>query len=531
MNADLTHSTRRQHAATANSARHLAKVIVGSVAVFTVWLLGWLDQLPILKQLGDHALSSSVIQAQRSPALMLMQAGTAILAILTGIFIAAGEPTRKREGRTLFLLGYVVLTAVMARQANFPAFLPGYYELVVSWIAITAVVVALFVREWTGRPPLLIWTWRRWTIALTGVAALAFLPGAFGAASPVSTAIYALLIAPPLTVSLWWILTFAFRRNLRTVFEALILLSLWSWIATLSALLIIGTIQYGVDGLDTFFADGARAQAFTPRSIAEQWTLIGSLPALVFASAMLIGASLIRAIETNARAEALIAEQRRDLEASRAALEAETHRRIFLEERGRLMRDIHDGIGGQLLTMLLLLRAGQSEPQSIERQVEDCLTDLRLIVDSLDGFDGDLEEAMLSLRARLLEQVRAAGLKLNWVDNGVDLSTWAFAARETLSICRFIQEAVTNAVRHSGGAEITVAIAQSGDDGTLSISIEDDGHGLPEGGAAQAGRGLGNLQTRAKALGGQCSIQNRRVASGLSVVLALTNPSASSASP
>ena len=172
------------------------------------------------------------------------------------------------------------------------------------------------------------------------------------------------------------------------------------------------------------------------------------------------------------------------------------------EERQRIMRDMHDGIGGQLTGLLLELRADRLSAQAMARGIESSLNDLRLVVDSLDQEHGSLAPALASLRARLERQTQAAGVTLAW--RGEPDDAMVFAPAEVLQISRIVQEAVTNALRHAEAKNIVIAVISRGD--TLTISVKDDGRGLPA--EATHGRGLNNMRARAQRLGGELSIAN-----------------------
>ena len=71
--------------------------------------------------------------------------------------------------------------------------------------------------------------------------------------------------------------------------------------------------------------------------------------------------------------------------------------------------------------------------------------------------------------------------------------------RPTLQVLRIIQEAVTNAMRHSGAKQIKLA-SQLREDGLIQISVHDNGRGMPE--EIKGGRGLASMRSRAEAVGG-----------------------------
>jgi two-component system sensor histidine kinase UhpB len=191
-------------------------------------------------------------------------------------------------------------------------------------------------------------------------------------------------------------------------------------------------------------------------------------------------------------------------------------RQVLLEERQRIVRDMHDGIGGQLLGLILQVRGRKVEPPEVEAALESSLSDLRLIVDSLDSAEDGLAAALRSVEHRIRGQVEAADVVLE-VDHGLlDDDDKPLGARITLNIVRIVQEAVTNALRHSKGDRIRLESA-AGPEG-LTIRVTDNGVGL--GTAVAAGRGLASMKTRAGLIGGRLDLRD----AGPGLVVELTLP-------
>ena len=131
------------------------------------------------------------------------------------------------------------------------------------------------------------------------------------------------------------------------------------------------------------------------------------VPLVLFA----IGATIVdrhfRAIaaveRSNIDLEVLVARKTREIEASYQRLREAEHIRIQANERGRIMADMHDGVGASLLSLLGLLRSGRAAAAQIERRVHEALLELRLTVDSLEPVDGDLGVVLGNVRHRMRE--------------------------------------------------------------------------------------------------------------------------------
>ena len=186
------------------------------------------------------------------------------------------------------------------------------------------------------------------------------------------------------------------------------------------------------------------------------------------------------------------------------------------EERQRIMRDIHDGIGGQLVATLVSMEGGPVNQAQLKSNLKGALQDLRMVIDSLDDEAEDLPTLLGMLRMRLSEQFANADMKLHWqVD---DLPRMAnFGPANVLNTMRIIQEAITNAIKHSGASNLTISTSEYTDDDQqhfARIEVADDGQGLDVSGDSK-GRGLLNMQKRADLIGAKLTIVNADIAKGL----------------
>jgi signal transduction histidine kinase len=178
--------------------------------------------------------------------------------------------------------------------------------------------------------------------------------------------------------------------------------------------------------------------------------------------------------------------------------------RTIAAERERLMRDMHDGVGGHLVSMLAMLEAGHRQPVELATTVRDALNDMRLMIDSLEPVDDDLNAVLAMFRDRLVPRLRAAQVDLHWDVELLPALPGLTPAR-VLHVLRMLQEAVTNAIRH-GHARTLWIDAVAATDG-VRIRVRDDGGGFDPL-AAAGGRGLANLRRRAAEVGAALDIES-----------------------
>lgn len=184
----------------------------------------------------------------------------------------------------------------------------------------------------------------------------------------------------------------------------------------------------------------------------------------------------------------------------RAALDQEIKKSAQMEERQRLTRDIHDGIGGHLLSLLVRVKSGDASSTDIESDLQDGLNDLRLIVDSMDHSSDDLESALKTFHARARPQLTASGIALDWTFSK-PFEPGHYGPKTVLSLYRFMQEALSNTVRHSGADKLCIDLSCSDSTQPFRLYIADNGKGIADLDLQPSGQGLKNMQARAKSLG------------------------------
>ena len=116
----------------------------------------------------------------------------------------------------------------------------------------------------------------------------------------------------------------------------------------------------------------------------------------------------------NAGLEQRVAERHASLEREQAKLQALTRQQTISEERERIMTDMHDGLGAQLIATLNSVERGDTASQQVVASLRACIDDLRLAIDSLEPSEGDLLLVLGSLRYRVETRLKRLGIALDW---------------------------------------------------------------------------------------------------------------------
>ncbi len=227
-------------------------------------------------------------------------------------------------------------------------------------------------------------------------------------------------------------------------------------------------------------------------------------PLLLFAVAILLIRRFVDVLQKheslNAELATRVYDRERELALSYERLRALDQQRTTAEERQRLMRDMHDGIGSHLMSTLALARVSTLSQHQIEETLTDCIDELKLTIDSLEPVESDLLVVLGNLRYRLEPRLRAAGISLEWAVS--DLPPLAYLDPENVrSILRIVQEAFTNTLKHAHAKRITLSTGVDYTNARLFVRVTDDGVGANS--SEATGRGLANMKIRAGKLHGE----------------------------
>jgi signal transduction histidine kinase len=187
-------------------------------------------------------------------------------------------------------------------------------------------------------------------------------------------------------------------------------------------------------------------------------------------------------------------------------------REAVAAERAAIARELHDVVAHHMSVMVVQAGAaravGARDPAAAAealRQIEASgrtgLAEMRRLLEVLkaeeDG-DGRAPQPGLARLGELLDAMRASGLPVEAVVEGAPR---ALSPGVDLSAYRIVQEALTNSLRHAGGASARVVVRYEPD--ALGLEIADDGPGPPEDSEASGGHGLIGMRERVQLFGGE----------------------------
>ncbi len=182
------------------------------------------------------------------------------------------------------------------------------------------------------------------------------------------------------------------------------------------------------------------------------------------------------------------------------------------EERRRLQRDLHDGLGPGLASLTLKLDTARNllaqDPAAASALLSELKTQTQAIVVDVRRLVYDLRPLALD-QLGLVCAIREYAASLNDYDDlqvSIEAPEYlpALPAAVEVVAYRIVQEALTNVVHHAHARTCTIRFVL--DDTLLYLEIRDDGHGLPP--DYRPGMGLHSMRERAAELGGTCVVES-----------------------
>jgi signal transduction histidine kinase len=289
--------------------------------------------------------------------------------------------------------------------------------------------------------------------------------------------------------------------------------SAWYFLAGWSVLLLT-TILYAIN---------ANIVGYGTSSMLADWlfgfhiNFIGSaIEMLLFAFAL---GNRINLLQETSR----LAELRATAAEYQASIERETTR---LQERERIFRDIHDGLGAQIVEIVTMTEQLKSElppsdtflgnntqgawVQAITESVGNLRSSLREIVWLLNMENDTLEALIAYLRQETARLAEAASMRFRLDSTGIPSSADSIAVAPELrrSIIMAVREACSNAVKHAKAEELVLRVELEND--VLAIIIQDNGAGFDASSVGRFSNGLKTMEKRMKSVQGSFLVESER---------------------
>ena len=212
-------------------------------------------------------------------------------------------------------------------------------------------------------------------------------------------------------------------------------------------------------------------------------------------------ASLRAQAQARSDLEQALAQRTAELEGRWQQLQISEQQRGVAQERERLLQEMHDGLGSQLLMARLGAERG-ADPKELVSLLNDCIDEMRLTVDALAVSDGDLTLLLANLRHRLGSRLASAGLVLDWqlADLPLVPCLTGTGGRE---LVRIVQEALSNIVQHAQASRVRFTTRLEPGGQAVSLMIVDNGRGMPI--ELSRGQGLRNMAKRAQRIDAEIS--------------------------
>ncbi|WFB10236.1 GAF domain-containing sensor histidine kinase [Streptomyces sp. LX-29] len=185
-------------------------------------------------------------------------------------------------------------------------------------------------------------------------------------------------------------------------------------------------------------------------------------------------------------------------------------------ERARLAHELHDAVAQKLFSLRLTAQAAtalvdrdparaKEELHQVAALAAEAADELRAAVVELRPAALDEDGLVATLRTQIQVLDRAHTARVGFTSHGVR----ALPAAQEEALLRVAQEALHNALRHSGAAHVDVSLVRRGPSGAL-LRVADDGGGFEPATIRRAGRHLGlvSMRDRASGVGGKLTVES-----------------------
>lgn len=184
--------------------------------------------------------------------------------------------------------------------------------------------------------------------------------------------------------------------------------------------------------------------------------------------------------------------------------------KLLSEEKTKITSELHDGIGGIMTNISLLAEIAKTTPPgkqfdnaltTIATLSQEGLSEIRSFMRSFDVKETDFDSLVADFRHYGMNTLKPYGINFK-MDSSNQLPRFQPNALFILNVYRIYKESLVNVIKHSQAKNVAVALTITSN--TIKLMIKDDGIGIPA--SHRPGRGLLNMKSRAKELGGSLTI-------------------------
>jgi signal transduction histidine kinase len=217
--------------------------------------------------------------------------------------------------------------------------------------------------------------------------------------------------------------------------------------------------------------------------------------------------SHLRSESLNRHLQRRVEKREREIRATSEQVQALIREQTVRAERDRLMRDMHDGLGAQLITSIRLAERGALSQSAMREVLSECLDEMHFAIESLKDTGDDLFAALADYRYRIEPRLDHLGIDLSWYVETSD--RLQLTSVSVVQILRIVNEAVSNALKHSDSRRLR--IAGNVDPTHYTLYVVDFGSGSAPNGvdrknSLHGGNGLRNMHRRAESIGAHLQI-------------------------
>jgi signal transduction histidine kinase len=216
-----------------------------------------------------------------------------------------------------------------------------------------------------------------------------------------------------------------------------------------------------------------------------------------------------------------LAQREKELGAIFESRAVHVQHQAVIDERQRIMRDMHDGLGSQLVSAVRLVKDSNVPRSMLAEQLEDALDILKLTVDAMQDTDGDIAMLLGTLRYRLSPRLDALGVALTWEVLPLPVvQNWTIQKSSHLQLILF--EAISNVMAHAKATRAHLhAWHRNGENGDeIFISLSDNGAGFRiDSASGPGGQGLSNIRARAASIGAAIQIISSTEGTQLNLII------------